>query len=94
MMTLTPALRRQRQADLCEFGASLVYLVSCRSFRVVDIRQPLVPATAGRKMKTELLHLARNTGTVSQTTEMRKGVDGRNSSLDAPLGMEQADGDT
>jgi hypothetical protein len=28
--TLIPALRRQRQVDLCEFKASLVYIVSSR----------------------------------------------------------------
>jgi hypothetical protein len=28
---LTPALRRQRQADVCEFEASLVYIVSFRT---------------------------------------------------------------
>jgi hypothetical protein len=28
---LIPALRRQRQADLCEFEASLVYRVSSRT---------------------------------------------------------------
>lgn len=27
-MPLLPALERQRQADLCEFGASLVYVVN------------------------------------------------------------------
>ena len=30
-MLLIPALRRQRQADLCEFKASLVYRVSSRA---------------------------------------------------------------
>ena len=30
-MPLTPALRRQRQADLCEFKTSLVYKVSFRT---------------------------------------------------------------
>jgi hypothetical protein len=29
-MPLIPALRRQRQADLCEFKASLVYIASSR----------------------------------------------------------------
>jgi hypothetical protein len=28
---LTPALRRQRQADICEFEASLVYIVNSRT---------------------------------------------------------------
>ena len=32
-MTLIPALRRQRQVDLCEFEASLVYRVSSRAVR-------------------------------------------------------------
>jgi hypothetical protein len=32
---INPALRRQRQADLCEFKASLVYKASSRTARVV-----------------------------------------------------------
>jgi hypothetical protein len=37
---LTSALRRQRQTDLCEFQASVVYTVSFRPTRVVH-RDPL-----------------------------------------------------
>ena len=33
IMPLIPALRRQRQIDLCEFKASLVYRVSSRTER-------------------------------------------------------------
>ena len=29
-----PALRRQRQVDLCEFEASLVYIVSTRTLEI------------------------------------------------------------
>jgi hypothetical protein len=32
-MPLIPSLGRQRQADLCEFKASLVYRVSSRTVR-------------------------------------------------------------
>ena len=32
-MPLNPALGRQRQVDLCEFGASVVYRVSSRAAR-------------------------------------------------------------
>ena len=32
---LTPSLGRQRQADLCEFKANLVYRVSFRTARVM-----------------------------------------------------------
>ena len=32
-MPLIPALRKQRQADLCEFEASLVYIASSRTAR-------------------------------------------------------------
>jgi len=39
-MSLIPALRRERQADLCEFEASLVYRVSCRTDR--DTQRNLV----------------------------------------------------
>jgi hypothetical protein len=39
-MPLIPALGRQRQADLCEFKASLVYTVSSRSTRATQ-RNPV-----------------------------------------------------
>jgi hypothetical protein len=32
-MSLIPALRRERQADLCDFEASLVYRVNSRTSR-------------------------------------------------------------
>ena len=32
-MSLIPVLRRQRQADFCEFEASLIYRVSSRTVR-------------------------------------------------------------
>jgi hypothetical protein len=38
---LIPALGRQRQSDLCEFEASLVYRVSSRIARAVNIRKTL-----------------------------------------------------
>ena len=34
-MPLISTLRRQRQADLCEFELSLVYMVSSRRFRAM-----------------------------------------------------------
>jgi hypothetical protein len=34
--TLIPALKRQRQADLCEFEASLIYIVSYRPSRATQ----------------------------------------------------------
>ena len=36
--TFNRALRRQKQADLCEFEASLIYRVSSRTARVVTQR--------------------------------------------------------
>ena len=33
---LIPTLGRQRQIDLCEFAASLVYRVSSRTFRAIQ----------------------------------------------------------
>ena len=39
-MPLIPALRRQRQVDLCEFEASLVYEASSRTVRAVTQRNP------------------------------------------------------
>ena len=42
-MPLIPALqRRRRQLDLCEFKASLVYLVSSRTARTVTQRNPVL----------------------------------------------------
>jgi hypothetical protein len=39
-VVVLPALRRQRQADLCEFEASLVYRVSSRTGRATQ-RNPV-----------------------------------------------------
>ena len=36
MMPLISALRRQRQEDLCEFKASLVYTMSSRTARATE----------------------------------------------------------
>jgi hypothetical protein len=40
-MPLIPALRRQRQVDLCDFETSLVYKSSSRTVRVVTQRNPV-----------------------------------------------------
>jgi hypothetical protein len=40
-MTLISALRRQRQVDLCEFKASLVYKEFFRTARAVTQRKPI-----------------------------------------------------
>ena len=40
-MPLIPALGRQRQMDLCEFKASLVYKVSSKTARTVSQRNPV-----------------------------------------------------
>ena len=40
-MPLIPALGRLRQADLCEFKASLVYKVSSRRAMAVTQRNPV-----------------------------------------------------
>ena len=47
---LIPALRRQTQADLCEFEASLVYRVSSRTARAAQ-RNPVSATT-----KSEVRH--------------------------------------
>ena len=39
-MPLVPTLRRQRQVDLCQFEASLVYRVSSRAARTTQ-RNPV-----------------------------------------------------
>ena len=41
-MTLIPALRRQKQMDLCEFKASLVYKETPRTARAVTQRNPVL----------------------------------------------------
>jgi hypothetical protein len=41
-MPLIPALIRQRQADLCEFEASLLYRLSSRMTRAVTQRNPVL----------------------------------------------------
>jgi len=58
-MTLIPALRRQRQVELCEFEASLVYRVSSRTARaahrhpVSKTNQPTNQTTTTTKTKTK-----------------------------------------
>ena len=44
-MPLIPALGRQRQEDLCEFEASLVYKASSRTARTVTQRNPVSKQT-------------------------------------------------
>ena len=41
VVPLIPALGRQRQVDLCEFKASLVYRESSRTARTVTQRNPV-----------------------------------------------------
>jgi flagellar biosynthesis/type III secretory pathway protein FliH len=48
-MTVTPALGRQRQVDLYEFEASLVYKVSSRTARVTQRN----PVSKNQKKKKE-----------------------------------------
>ena len=40
-VSLIPALGKQRQVDLCEFEASLVYRASSRTVRAVTQRNPV-----------------------------------------------------
>ena len=47
-MPVIPALRRQRQVDLCKFKASLVYSASSRTARTVTQTKPV----SKNKMKT------------------------------------------
>jgi hypothetical protein len=41
-MILIPALRRQRQEDLCEFEAGLVYIANSRTVSTVAWRNPVL----------------------------------------------------
>ena len=51
-MPLIPALGRQRQADLCEFKASLVYSVSSRTARATQ-RNPVSKKKTKQKTMEE-----------------------------------------
>ena len=52
-MPLIPALGRQRQVELCEFEASLVYRVSSRIARATQ-RNPVLRKKKKEKKKEEL----------------------------------------
>ena len=52
-MPLIPALRKQRQADLWEFEASLMYKASVRTARTVSQKTP-VSGGEGRREKKQL----------------------------------------
>ena len=60
---LTPALRRQRQVDLCEFQASLGYTVNSRTAKVIQ-RNPMGQGEQGRdnfpSLKTNVTVKTRN----------------------------------
>jgi hypothetical protein len=49
---LVPALERQRQGDLCEFKASLVYRLVSRTARAVIQRNPVSKNQNKQKPKT------------------------------------------
>lgn len=54
--TFNPSLRRKRQANLCEFAASLIYKVSSRTARSTQ-RNPVMtssPATPKKKEEADL----------------------------------------
>ena len=40
-MPLIPALRRQKQVNLCEFETSLIYKVSCRTGSKATLGKPV-----------------------------------------------------
>ncbi|EGW02222.1 hypothetical protein I79_021706 [Cricetulus griseus] len=61
-MPLISALRRQRQEDLCEFEASLVYRVGARTTRAVIQTKPVLVYRVG----------ARTTRAVIQTNPVSK----------------------
>ena len=48
-MPLSPALRRQGQADLCEFEANLVYRVSSRTAKATQRNPVLKEKEKGKK---------------------------------------------
>ena len=50
-MVLIPEIRRQRQIDLCEFEASLVYKSTPRIARTVTQRNPVLKKQTTKKVK-------------------------------------------
>lgn len=52
-MALIQVLRRQRQADLCEFKAYLVYGVSSRTAIIVKQRNPLKKEKEEKRQRKE-----------------------------------------
>jgi hypothetical protein len=71
---LIPALRRQRQADHCEFKASLVYRVSSRTTRTTQ-RNPVSKkkTTTTKKPKTTTTKKPKTT-TAKEEEEKKKVV--------------------
>ena len=64
-MALVQTLRRQRQADLCEFKACLVYRVSSRTARTVKRRNP-VGGVGGRTKQRERKKGGKNSKVLSK----------------------------
>ena len=67
-MPLIPALGRQRQVDLNEFEASLVYKASSRTARTVTHRNPL----SQKQNKTKTLSLKNKTKQKQKQTNKKK----------------------
>ena len=61
-MPLIQALRRQRQAYLCEFKVSLVYKVSFKTARAVTQRNSVSDSSSNNKMYSELMDLNSDEG--------------------------------
>ena len=51
---LIPAFRRQRQADLCQLSASLVYILSSRTARAIE-QDYILEKKEGREEKEQLV---------------------------------------
>ena len=66
-MPLIPALERQRQVDLYEFEASLVYTVSFRTVRAVTQRNPVSKHKTTTKNETNILSTIVSTYMVAHT---------------------------
>ena len=50
-MPLIPVFGKQRQADFCEFKASLVYKANSRTARTVTQRNPVLKTTKTKQNK-------------------------------------------
>jgi hypothetical protein len=81
-MPLMPAFGRQRQADLCEFKASLFYMVSSRTPRAVE--RPCLKNTPPKETKPKTkLNQPTNQTKANERKEKKRRKEGRKKRKDS-----------